>query len=211
MLRPTFRKSKRSTLATALGAASLLFAAMFAPQSRATTFIHPGFTVSTTPDLSNLFATEGSGQCNPTGIFAGCLSLSIGFLVTNTSIVPVGFGGSDVAPTFVAGNPSDNFVDHSIFGCFASVPGGGSCGFSVEYRTKDLTTTPDFDGDFAVFSAQVSIASTIGPNNPLVISYQMTIFDPIQTPLPTALPLFASGLVGLVLLGWRRKQKAIAA
>jgi hypothetical protein len=29
-------------------------------------------------------------------------------------------------------------------------------------------------------------------------------------PLPAALPLFATGLVGLVLLGWRRKRKAAA-
>jgi probable HAF family extracellular repeat protein len=31
------------------------------------------------------------------------------------------------------------------------------------------------------------------------------------TPLPAALPLFATGLVGLGLLGWRRKRKDIAA
>ena len=31
---------------------------------------------------------------------------------------------------------------------------------------------------------------------------------PVVTPLPTALPLFASGLVGLGLLGWRRKKSA---
>jgi len=30
-------------------------------------------------------------------------------------------------------------------------------------------------------------------------------------PLPTALPLFPTGLVGLGVLGWRRKKKAIAA
>jgi hypothetical protein len=29
-----------------------------------------------------------------------------------------------------------------------------------------------------------------------------------QTPLPAALPLFASGLAGLGLLGWHRKRKA---
>jgi hypothetical protein len=29
-----------------------------------------------------------------------------------------------------------------------------------------------------------------------------------QVPLPAALPLFASGLAGLGLLGWRRKKKA---
>jgi hypothetical protein len=30
-------------------------------------------------------------------------------------------------------------------------------------------------------------------------------------PLPGALPLFATGLAGLCLLGWRRKKKTIAA
>jgi hypothetical protein len=35
--------------------------------------------------------------------------------------------------------------------------------------------------------------------------------DLIDTPLPGAVPLFASGLVGLGLLGWRRKRKDIAA
>ena len=32
--------------------------------------------------------------------------------------------------------------------------------------------------------------------------------DVSEVPLPAALPLFATGLVGLVLLGWRRKKKA---
>jgi hypothetical protein len=33
----------------------------------------------------------------------------------------------------------------------------------------------------------------------------------LTTPIPPALPLFASGLAGLSLLGWRRKKKALAA
>ena len=36
-------------------------------------------------------------------------------------------------------------------------------------------------------------------------------FTPVATPLPAALPLFATGLGGLGLLGWRRKRKAEAA
>jgi outer membrane lipase/esterase len=36
------------------------------------------------------------------------------------------------------------------------------------------------------------------------------VFDEITTPLPAALPLFATGLGGLGLLGWRRKRKARA-
>ena len=36
-------------------------------------------------------------------------------------------------------------------------------------------------------------------------------FTPVGTvPLPAALPLFATGFVGLALLGWRRKRKALA-
>jgi hypothetical protein len=34
--------------------------------------------------------------------------------------------------------------------------------------------------------------------------------DEVATPLPAALPLFATGLGGLGLLGWRRKKKAAA-
>jgi len=33
----------------------------------------------------------------------------------------------------------------------------------------------------------------------------------VTTPLPAALPLFATGLGALGLLGWRRKRKAAAA
>ena len=33
---------------------------------------------------------------------------------------------------------------------------------------------------------------------------------PPSVPLPTALPLFATGLAGLGLLGWRRKKKTAA-
>jgi hypothetical protein len=42
-------------------------------------------------------------------------------------------------------------------------------------------------------------------------AFDYAAISPIITPLPTTLPLFASGLVGLVLLGWRRKTRAIAA
>jgi uncharacterized protein (TIGR03118 family) len=36
------------------------------------------------------------------------------------------------------------------------------------------------------------------------------LFGAIETPLPAALPLFATGICGLGLLGWRRKRKAQA-
>jgi hypothetical protein len=39
---------------------------------------------------------------------------------------------------------------------------------------------------------------------------QLCVTIPAPTPLPTALPLFATGLGGLGLLGWRRKRRAQA-
>ncbi len=43
-------------------------------------------------------------------------------------------------------------------------------------------------------------------------TFKGVAFAPVdsETPLPAALPLFATGLGGLGLLGWRRKKKAAA-
>ena len=40
--------------------------------------------------------------------------------------------------------------------------------------------------------------------------YTATFQSDLETPLPAALPLFATGLGALGLLGWRRKRKAAA-
>jgi len=61
------------------------------------------------------------------------------------------------------------------------------------------------------FSVTETFALTLGPNsvvNLLGFSTQLTPAPAV--PLPAALPLFATGLVGLGLLGWRRKKKAAA-
>ena len=60
-----------------------------------------------------------------------------------------------------------------------------------------------------------------GMNDPNIPVYDLYYYDAptyvgtlevfaTTTPLPAALPLFASGLAGLGLLGWRRKRKAAA-
>jgi hypothetical protein len=58
--------------------------------------------------------------------------------------------------------------------------------------------------------ATPSVVTTVGAG-PLAVGGSEIVFqsDPI-TPLPGALPLFATGIVGLGLLGWRRKRKAQA-
>jgi hypothetical protein len=63
---------------------------------------------------------------------------------------------------------------------------------------------PDQNGTTGwLVSLSKSVLTTDGasPGNP----------NPGETPLPAALPLFATGLGGLGLLGWRRKKKAQAA
>jgi hypothetical protein len=42
------------------------------------------------------------------------------------------------------------------------------------------------------------------------VSTDITTSSVVTTPLPAALPLFATGLGALGLLGWRRKRKAAA-
>jgi hypothetical protein len=66
--------------------------------------------------------------------------------------------------------------------------------------TLDLFIDPQLSGNFHDFSPHDSLN---GPS--LFIDYTLT-----ATPLPAALPLFATGLGALGLLGWRRKRKAQA-
>jgi hypothetical protein len=53
---------------------------------------------------------------------------------------------------------------------------------------------------------QLSFSEKISGGDGFAFDY--AAISPIITPLPTTLPLFATGLAGLGLLGWRRKKKA---
>jgi hypothetical protein len=55
------------------------------------------------------------------------------------------------------------------------------------------------------------IADGCGPSPHCPPATFITSGTVLPTPLPATLPLFATGLVGLGLLGWRRKKRAIAA
>jgi hypothetical protein len=65
------------------------------------------------------------------------------------------------------------------------------------------TLTIDFSGSSITDG---SLTDSSGLKTPLDLGGTIT-----ETPLPAALPLFASGLGALGLLGWRRKRKAQAA
>jgi hypothetical protein len=66
------------------------------------------------------------------------------------------------------------------------------------------------------YNGQVSAVEIFTSINPIIqTSIPETITSPVQiastTPLPAALPLFATGLGAMGLLGWRRKRKNNAA
>ena len=50
----------------------------------------------------------------------------------------------------------------------------------------------------------------VGGATPPTFNFAFTLSGATVVPLPGALPLFATGLVGLLLLGWRRKKKTAA-
>ena len=68
--------------------------------------------------------------------------------------------------------------------------------------------TGETDADTGVTKIFATFQSTSGLSTDSLYT-TITVTDP-TTPLPAALPLFATGLAGLGLLGWRRKRKAQA-
>jgi len=73
--------------------------------------------------------------------------------------------------------------------------------------TGDLQTWIRTDGAGGLSPDWSRIGTDITHQGPFNASFSLT-GDVSAVPLPAALPLFVSGLVGLVLLGWRRKRKA---
>jgi len=93
--------------------------------------------------------------------------------------------------------PLDGLTVRQFLGDMNTLLGGGSSIVTI----ADLDTTlSDLNASFSYgqFATQFAQDHLVAP----VTS---------ETPLPAALPLFATGLGGLGLFGWRRKQKASAA
>jgi hypothetical protein len=115
---------------------------------------------------------------------------------------------------------------------------GAACGDTINgfrYRftgenitsvTVDLASAPGFLPVTGTFQGNTHLGlQLISPNEILIdvtgadpnvndqLILDVTVELPIasSTPLPAALPLFAAGLGGLGLLGWRRKRQALAA
>jgi len=146
----------------------------------------------------------------PTG---GTFVLLVGNIIVPGSVVGTSTGTSSATVTVTA--PDGTVVyQNGADGIFTTdLFLKGSEVFSPNnVYTINLQATAMVD---AVGSDKVDMIAevdpTFTPEDPsYIIAYSPNLIPTSDTPLPGALPLFATGLGALGLLGWRRKKKAVA-
>ena len=110
--------------------------------------------------------------------------------------------GTFTNSTFVLSNNS------GIIGGFSDATGNAAILLTTNaaFGTYDLSTSLSPVSGTATTNQGRQNPTTAGP---LVFNFNTTAtFSADVVPLPAALPLFATGIGGLGLLGWRRKRKA---
>ena len=145
--------------------------------------------------------------------------LNPSFMVANTVVngihaVPNQFTGGEGAATGQEVRITATFqtavsllADHYFFRPEVSLLSGDFLWLSAPFPdfTGDLQTWIRNDGAGELAPDWLRVGTDITHQGPFNASFSLT-GDVV--PLPAALPLFVSGLIGLVLLGWRRKKAA---
>jgi len=180
-----------------------------------------GANFSTTPSLSAAGVGWDSGaavgigfapnQSGGTGITLNSLMLTLFNSTTGASIGQFSLAPSPLNFTLVNGGTGSQvyalgltFDEQQEFNTLLAANGGPSniiAGLAANIGcisgTPNLTTCQVTNSGADTFLGfPLGDVTTMGPTNPSVI------------PLPASLPLFASGLGALGLLGWRRKRKS---
>ena len=147
-----------------------------------------GSSTLTVPIGQNMFPPAGTGN-NDTSSYQTAV-------LTGTLVVPI-----KETVTFTLGSDDDSFlaIGNNVVAQVGGVHANGSATYSEVLDAGSYALTLFYaDRDHVAAYLDFSV-DTLG------VTLEGT------TPIPAALPLFASGLGGLGLLGWRRKRKAQAA
>jgi hypothetical protein len=131
------------------------------------------------------------------------------------------------APVTASGVPITNISGSGTFDPTQGAASTYSIGGPINVPGADnllLSTAPYVDSagigvsltgpggifDYLLSTGGFSLCTSEGGCSPLGIQFTLTPVEVAPTPLPGALPLFATGLGALGLLGWRRKKKLAA-
>ena len=175
------------------GALTALFFSFCASPSSAVTY-HMDLTLGTASAVGTITTDGTIGTLNggnivdydltlTNGAFAAVLHASNGTISSGTSLT--------ATSTALLFNFSSNTGSFFVF--------GGNPGLGFEDALGSLSAHPS--------TISLNLSGVGDPNSPIWTPYRGNVEIALITPLPGALPLFATGLGALGLLGWRRKRK----
>jgi hypothetical protein len=184
--------------------------------------LHSGFGIATG---GALFEVTGSGGGSPPltgGLLLDGNTITVGTQVPNTITLDVWITSIDnfgQIPGFASSFtqnllPSGWSITDTTYLDNTNTPFGtqqllSSVTFTGSNQTALLFATGNTGGagPYSLTELFAITATGLGQTNSTIDIADSSVV----TPLPAALPLFATGLLGLLLLGWRRKKKAIDA
>jgi hypothetical protein len=173
------------------------------------------FTAAETGDVIAYFARSSASFENTLGLMINGVPTGIFGLNNHTSVVgdslSLGFAHAGDTLTFIMHNISpgngDLFSDPTLNGPYDGLP----VGTQHVYATPYTATSPIFDsipaGVFVSFEDLPFRNSNFNYDD---LDFVFTNVVQAETPVPAALPLFASGLGVLGLFGWSRKRRTQA-
>jgi hypothetical protein len=211
-----------------LASATMFLASFHAKADVVTPF---GDTTGTGPwDLTSTASTSSGVEVDPSAsiTFAQLLSLSATF----TDISGGAYGGSPRISVGLQDGANENFL-HIFLGTSPNYTDSNPAAFTTAASGVNVIGNNDAgrydDSQFAGGSPFTTYAATLalmgslsvvefdvvldggwGANGNQELTLNSLDYSVAATPLPATLPLFASGLGALGLLGWRRKRKNAA-
>jgi hypothetical protein len=167
-------------------------------------------------------ATAASSAANGYFPFTGSGTLTVttgasGDLVTNITGSFTSNGGTSVTDVVTGVGPvgsGSTITDNLVFPIGTTFTGTSASYISVANLDTHGLAFDTTAGVFVIYSTVVPNASPSEATGnfysqvPAGGGFGVGVFNLVPAPLPAALPLFATGLSALGLLGWRRKRTA---